>query len=140
MQDIELLEAVIDDISARHSIDADRVYAVGVSIGSIFSYEIACGHTSRFTAIASYAGTMRDILGLVQYWRQKYRCRNETETVSDSAAHFVYDDCDENAQVEHYRLENQDHNWPEDINGVSTHEVIWSFLSNYAMPQHAKEL
>ncbi|HCD26319.1 MAG TPA: hypothetical protein DER02_02285 [Gammaproteobacteria bacterium] len=57
-QDIRYLTHIIEDISARHSVDPHRLYAVGYSLGSMFTYEIACQLSHRFAAIASYAGTM----------------------------------------------------------------------------------
>ena len=35
-----------------------KVYAVGYSLGSMFTYEIACQLNHRFAAIASFTGTM----------------------------------------------------------------------------------
>jgi len=58
MQDIDYITAVIDEISARHPVDSGRVYALGYSLGSMFSYELACQMSNRFAAIASFAGTM----------------------------------------------------------------------------------
>jgi len=177
MQDIDFIEAVIDDVSASHAVALNRVYALGYSMGSMFSYEIACGHTRRFAAIASYAGSMpitpksceparniplmhihgvqdsiiayetswdwkswgsvgkmHDIPALVQYWGEKYKCKNRTESESNTSAHILYDSCDQNAAVELHRIDAAEHGWPDNINGVSTHEVIWSFLSNYSRP------
>ena len=57
-QDIDYIEAMIDDISSGHPVDASKVYAVGYSLGSMFSYELACQMSGRFAAIASFAGTM----------------------------------------------------------------------------------
>ena len=57
-QDIDFLEALIDELSSRYSVDASRVYGTGYSLGSMFNYEIACQLSGRFAAIASHAGTM----------------------------------------------------------------------------------
>ena len=57
-QDIEYINYIIDDIAGRHIVDADRLYAVGYSLGSMFAYELACHLSHRFAAIASFAGTM----------------------------------------------------------------------------------
>jgi len=177
MQDIDYVGAVIDDISGNHSVDQAEVYAVGYSLGSMFSYELACHMSERFAAIASFAGTMpvapnscepernvpimhihgfkdpiiayghtwdwkswdsvgtmRDVPSLVQYWSDKYNCQNESGQESELATHFVFDDCDQDARIEHYRLADVTHSWPESINGVPTYQVIWSFLSSFTMP------
>ena len=177
MQDIDFFNAMIDEISAEHDIDPTRIYAVGYSLGSMFSYELACQMSTRFAAIASFAGTMPvapkscepernvpimhihgaddgiiaygrtwdwkswdsvgtmwDIPSLVQYWGDKFNCTNQSETQSDTSGHLVYDNCDQNARVEHHRIEAGTHEWPENINGVSTHHVIWTFLSGFSIP------
>ena len=176
-QDIDYVEAMIDDISSSHPVDASEVYAVGYSLGSMFSYELACQMSERFAAIASFAGTMpvspqscdpernvpimhihgvedpiiayestwdwktwgsvgtmRDIPSLVQFWRDRYNCQNERRTESEGETHFVHDMCEQGARVEHYRLETAGHGWPENLNGVSTHSVMWSFLESFTSP------
>ena len=176
--DIDYIEAMIDDISSSHAVDAGRVFAVGYSLGSMFSYELACQMSEHFAAIASFAGTMpvspkscdpernvplmhihgvedpiisykhawdwkdwdsvgtmRDIPSLVQFWRDRYNCQEERRVVSENRVHFVYDSCELGARVEHYRLETVGHEWPETLRGVSTHEVIWSFFSDFTTRQ-----
>jgi len=56
--DIDFVEAILDELSTEYCVDTGRVYATGYSIGSMFSYEVACQLSDRFSAIASYAGTM----------------------------------------------------------------------------------
>ena len=176
-QDIAFVEALIDDLSSRYCVDSNRIYATGYSLGSMFTYELACHLNARFAAIASLAGTMpvtpnscalvenvsimhihgqddsiisydsewewkawdsvgtmRDIPSLVRFWSEQYGCQNERETQSDSALHIVHDACDEGVRVEHYRLSGVEHEWPDAIRGVSTHEVIWNFVSEFAKP------
>ena len=168
---------MIDDISSSHAVDAQAVYAVGYSLGSMFSYELACQMSERFAAIASFAGTMpvspkscdptrnvplmhihgvkdpiiayehewdwkswdsvgtmRDVPSLVEFWRDRYNCRNEHRAETEGGVHFVHDSCERGARVEHYRLETQGHGWPENLNGVSTHSVIWTFLRGFTTP------
>lgn len=176
-QDIAFVEALIDDLSSRYCVDSSRIYATGYSLGSMFTYELACHLNARFAAIASLAGTMpvtpnsctlvenvsimhihgqddpiisydnewewkawdsvgtmRDIPSLVRFWSEQYGCQNERETQSDSALHIVHDACDEGVRVEHYRLSGVEHEWPDAIRGVSTHEVIWNFVSEFTKP------
>lgn len=176
MQDIEFFEAMISEISSMYTVDESRIYAVGYSLGSMFSYELACQMSTRFAAITSFAGTMpvspkscnpernipilhvhgvqdpiiaysntwdwkswdsvgtmRDIPSLVQYWADKYKCQNEIETSNEAVAHFVYDGCEQDSRVEHYRIESGTHEWPQDINGEPTFSVMWAFLSSYSL-------
>ena len=51
-------EAIVDELSNTYCIDEDRLYAIGYSLGSMFTYEIACQLNHRFAAVASFAGTM----------------------------------------------------------------------------------
>ena len=175
--DIDYIGAMIGDISSSHPVDAKEVYAVGYSLGSMFSYELACQMSGRFAAIASFAGTMpvspkscdpernvplmhihgvkdpiisyqhawdwkswdsvgtmRDVPSLVEFWRDRYNCQSEDQTESEGEVHFVHDACEQGARVEHYRLETAGHGWPENLNGVSTHSVIWTFLSGFTTP------
>ncbi len=173
--DIDFVEALIDDIAARHSVDAARVYATGYSLGSMFTYELACHASSRFAAIASHAGTMpvspkscapqhnvsimhihgardflidydetwswkawesvgamMDIPGLIKFWSDRHGCQEKRENESASSLHIVHDRCEQGARVEHHRLDDAGHGWPETIDGVSTHQVIWTFLSGFS--------
>ena len=57
-EDIEFMEAILDGLDSRYCVDSDRVYATGYSLGSMFTYEIACQLNDRFAAVASFAGTM----------------------------------------------------------------------------------
>ncbi|MEC8033185.1 MAG: PHB depolymerase family esterase [Bacteroidota bacterium] len=55
-KDIFFVEALIDDISTNYSIDTERIYACGYSLGGMFSYELACQLNNKITAISSVAG------------------------------------------------------------------------------------
>lgn len=174
-RDLDYVEAVIDDIASRHPVDRTRVYATGYSLGSMFTYELACHLSTRFAAIASFAGTMpvspascdpedvvpvmhihatddgiipygeswewkdwdavgamHDIPSLVTYWQEKYACSDTDVTPSSSSTHIVHSGCAEDARVEHHRLTDVGHWWPDEVGGASTHEQIWSFLSEFA--------
>jgi polyhydroxybutyrate depolymerase len=179
-QDIDFIEALIDEISAQHSVDPARVYAIGYSLGSMFTYELACHMSDRFAAIASFAGTMpvspkscmqkefvpilhihglddpiiaygntwnwkswdsvgtmMDIPSLVQFWSERYNCQNESQSESADSLHIVHDQCDQDVRVEHYRVNETGHGWPQEINGVPTYQIIWSFLSSFSKPDDA---
>ena len=79
-------------------------------------------------------GTMRDVPSLIEFWRDRYNCQNEDRAKTEGTVHFVYDSCEQGARVEHYRLENQGHDWPDNLNGVSTHSVIWDFFGGFKTP------
>ena len=51
-------EAIVDELSKDYCIDETRLYGIGYSLGSMYTYEIACQLNHRFAAVASFAGTM----------------------------------------------------------------------------------
>ena len=81
-------------------------------------------------------GTMMAIPSLVTFWANKYNCQNENEINSSASQHLIHDECDQNVRVEHHRMNNTGHEWPETIDGTSTHEVISGslFLSGFKKP------
>ena len=93
---------------------------------------IAYGNTWDWKAWDE-VGEMRDIPSLIEYWRAKYNCQNTRETDSNAGTHFVHDMCEQGARVEHHRVNGIGHNWPDRINGVSTHQVIWNFVSGFTL-------
>ena len=56
--DNDFTEAIVDELSTAYCIDEDRLYGIGYSLGSMYTYEIACQLNHRFAAVASFAGTM----------------------------------------------------------------------------------
>lgn len=50
--------AIVNELSSVYCVDQDRLYAIGYSLGSMFTYEVACQLNHRFAAVASFAGTM----------------------------------------------------------------------------------
>ncbi len=172
--DLDFMEALIDDISARHSIDATRIYGTGYSLGSMFTYELACHLSNRFAAVASHAGAMPaspnscapehnigvmhlhgvqdpiipyssgwswkewDQVGsmlstpeLIQFWAQQNACQESSETAGSSSSHLIHSGCGQNVRVEHHRLETVGHEWPDEIEGQATYQLLWSFLQDF---------
>ncbi len=52
------VEHIIENLSTAYCIDEDRLYGIGYSLGSMYTYEIACQMNHQFAAVASFAGTM----------------------------------------------------------------------------------
>ena len=57
-EDNDFAEAIVDNLTSQYCIDQDRLYGIGYSLGSMYTYEIACQLNHRFAAVASFAGTM----------------------------------------------------------------------------------
>ncbi len=56
--DIGFLNALIDTLSHKYTVDPERIYACGMSNGGFMSYRLACELSGRIAAIASVAGSM----------------------------------------------------------------------------------
>ena len=56
VDDVGYLSSVIDDVSARYSVDPKRVFLIGHSNGGFMSYRLACERADRIAAIVSVAG------------------------------------------------------------------------------------
>ena len=58
VDDVGFTLAVIDDLAARTPIDATRIYATGLSNGSMMAYRLAAEASERIAAVAGVAGAM----------------------------------------------------------------------------------
>lgn len=56
VDDVAYLTAIIDDVSARYSVDPRRVYLAGHSNGGFMAHRMACARADRVAAIVSLAG------------------------------------------------------------------------------------
>jgi predicted peptidase len=54
--DVETLNALLDDVLAKHSTDTDRVYLTGLSMGGYGTWAWATANPERFAAIAPICG------------------------------------------------------------------------------------
>ena len=48
--------SIIDQVSARYTVDPKRIFLLGHSNGGFLAYRLACNHADRIAAIASLAG------------------------------------------------------------------------------------
>jgi polyhydroxybutyrate depolymerase len=58
IDDVGFALAVLDDIARRAAVDTTRVYATGLSNGSMMAYRLAAEASDRIAAVAGVAGTM----------------------------------------------------------------------------------
>jgi polyhydroxybutyrate depolymerase len=58
VDDVGFALAVLKDVSARVMVDAGRVYATGLSNGSMMAYRLGAEASDRIAAVAGVAGTM----------------------------------------------------------------------------------
>jgi predicted peptidase len=54
--EVPVLEALLDDIESRYSIDRDRVYVTGLSMGGFGTWALAFDQPDRFAALAPICG------------------------------------------------------------------------------------
>lgn len=58
VDDVEFIRKLLDDLSIIAKVDADRVFATGMSNGAIMSYRLASELSDRIAAIAPVSGPM----------------------------------------------------------------------------------
>lgn len=58
VDDVEFTEALIDSLSSMYNIDAERVYATGMSNGGFMSFLLASQLSEKIAAIGSVTGSM----------------------------------------------------------------------------------
>ena len=176
-EDNNFAEAIVDQLSESYCVDQDRLYAIGYSLGAMFTYEIACQLNHRFAATASFAGTMpvnpescdiargigilhihgkldyiiyyhqdwewkdgehegvgtmSEVPNLIDYWAAKSSCQAVSVETSLTEEHIIHNDCMDDAIIEHYGLQLWDHNWPGEVDGEPTYELMWNFLSQFS--------
>ena len=61
--DLGFVEAMIDEISSKHNVDIERIYAAGYSNGGMMAYGLANYKSDLIAAIASVSGAMLDCKG-----------------------------------------------------------------------------
>ena len=57
VDDVGFLRAVVAEVAARANVDAQRVYAIGMSNGAMMAYRLACEASDVFHGIMAVAGT-----------------------------------------------------------------------------------
>ncbi len=58
VDDVGFALAVLKDVAVRATVDAGRIYATGLSNGSMMAYRLAAEASDRIAAVAGVAGTM----------------------------------------------------------------------------------
>ena len=66
VDDVAYIDAVIDEIGARHAVDPTRVFVVGHSNGAFMSHRYACDRSGRVAAIVTLAGMQ---------WKDQSQCK-----------------------------------------------------------------
>jgi polyhydroxybutyrate depolymerase len=61
-RDVDFLRTVVDDVSARTTIDPRRVFVTGISNGGVMAYRAGCGLAGTVAAIAPVAAWFPDCL------------------------------------------------------------------------------
>src|ERR1700694_1857893 len=58
IDDVGFIRAVVEDVARRTPLDRSRVYATGLSNGSMMAYRLAAEASDRIAAVAGVAGAM----------------------------------------------------------------------------------
>jgi polyhydroxybutyrate depolymerase len=150
VDDVGFISQLIDTISSRYTIDAERIYSTGMSNGGFMSYELACQLSSRITAIVPimqihgtmdqtvpYAGNFAfsSIDSLLGFWIAKNNCFPiaEFNAIPDinlndncTAEHYVWNSSSTMSSVEFYKILGGDHSWPGAIINLNTTNMDFS--------------
>lgn len=73
VDDVAYLDAVIDEVTARHRVDPARLFLVGHSNGAFMAHRYACDRSARVAAIVTLAGMQ---------WKDESRCGASSPPVS----------------------------------------------------------
>lgn len=60
VDDVDFARALVADLRRRCSVDPNRIYAAGLSIGGTLVYELACALSADLAAVAVVAGVMTE--------------------------------------------------------------------------------
>ena len=77
-------------------------------------------------------GTMSEVPNLIDYWAAKSSCQATSVETSLTEEHIIHNGCMDDAIIEHYGLQLWDHNWPGEVDGEPTYELMWNFLSQFS--------
>lgn len=69
VNDVGFLSALIDTMKKKFSVNPNKIFSCGMSLGGFMSYRIACELNSKIAAIASVTGLMADSV-------RKFLCQN----------------------------------------------------------------
>ncbi len=58
IDDVGFVDQLLDDLPRHHDVDAQRIYATGMSNGAMLCYRLACELSQRIAAIGPVAGDM----------------------------------------------------------------------------------
>ncbi|MBC8173069.1 MAG: T9SS type A sorting domain-containing protein [Chitinophagales bacterium] len=140
---------------------SERIAAVASVTGSISKARIGSCDPQHPTPVMEIHGTLdgtvpyngSDIFlpidSVVKYWVNVNNCNPEPEVIEVpdinmgdgcTATHFIYSGGDNNARVEHYRINNGGHTWPGTLitigttnKDMSASKEIWNFFSQYKL-------
>lgn len=62
VDDVGFINRLLDTMILKYSIDTDRVYSTGLSMGGFMTYRLGCELGERFAAIASVSGPTVDLV------------------------------------------------------------------------------
>ncbi len=139
VDDVGFISALLDQLEAKLCVDADRVYAMGMSNGAYLSHSLACKLADRIAAIGPVAGLLlettctpsrpvpvlmvngtADMLSLYQYvpqtvsfWTDHDHCTTQQTTYQNGVATCVtHGGCTGGADVELCTIQDGGHQWP----------------------------
>jgi phospholipase/carboxylesterase len=74
MESYNRLFIFLDDITAKHAVDAKKIFLMGFSMGTIMAYAMALTQPKRFAGVVAQSGFVREISGLDLKWNALKNC------------------------------------------------------------------
>jgi polyhydroxybutyrate depolymerase len=138
VDDVSFLLALLDQLETTYAVDPSRVYAVGHSNGAMMAQRLGCEAATRFTAVASVAGSLQipactperpvamlEIHGSadrqvsvaaaqssVASWRQADRCAAAADPTAAGPVTTQTWQCADQTEVRMIEIAGADHPWP----------------------------
>lgn len=58
INDVGFINALLDTLIKKYTVNTDKIYSCGMSLGGYMTYKLGCNLSNRFTAIASVSGVV----------------------------------------------------------------------------------
>jgi polyhydroxybutyrate depolymerase len=128
IDDLHYVSLMLDDLQNKLCVDTRRIFVTGFSNGGGMSGYIACSLAGRIAAVAPVSGNFYALPG---------GCHPGPTIFLHSAQEMGerWANCQENAEIVHYRIEGGGHAWPRLLGNRPSLEVMWDFFQSHPLPE-----
>ncbi|PQO47057.1 phospholipase [Blastopirellula marina] len=127
-EDIQLFDALVEQISAQHAIDHDRIYVVGMSQGAIFAQWLASQRPDEIAAVAAHSGSPPKVFEFSTAKVSTLLIAGQEDLVHDSMRDDVTQYQAAGCEAKFLSIPNLGHAW-----SAAHNKAIWDFLSRHVL-------